>query len=352
MSLNAWWDSDPTQRYWMEITHRPDVGGNLQSPKLPEGQWSYDLVSHVQAGDRVLHWKSGKGRGLVGWSEVVGPPTTVPQYTWQPRGTYGRALGGPRTTPGWVAPLGGYRPFPEPPTLVSLRPLLDELLRLNSRLEATFGHPTYFPFYRYGTSAIRTQQAYFVKFPIELFETIPGIASARIGAQAVEDVASVAEDFQPRRKRAPSGRTTRAQDPELRAAIERRSLDVALEYYEGIGAANPQELGKPFDIAVTLGGVERHCEVKGSSMLIDTVELTVNEVTHGKQFSPADLIVVDGIDISRDKLTGTIQATGGNLRVWSDWTPAASGLRPVKYAYSLPVEETDRPSRPSLGRVL
>jgi hypothetical protein len=55
MALNTWWTTDPSQRYWMEITHRPDIGGNLQAPKLPEGQWSYDLVSEVQPGDRVLH---------------------------------------------------------------------------------------------------------------------------------------------------------------------------------------------------------------------------------------------------------------------------------------------------------
>lgn len=69
----------------MEITHRKDIGANLHAPKLDKGQWSYDLVSQVQLGDRVLHW-SGTTRTLVGWSEVTGPATTVPKYTWQPRG--------------------------------------------------------------------------------------------------------------------------------------------------------------------------------------------------------------------------------------------------------------------------
>jgi hypothetical protein len=71
MALNMWWTADPAERYWMEITHRPDIGGNLQAPKLVEGQWSYDLVSQVQPGDRVLHW-SGVDRALVGWSDVIG----------------------------------------------------------------------------------------------------------------------------------------------------------------------------------------------------------------------------------------------------------------------------------------
>jgi hypothetical protein len=93
---------------------------------------------------------SGTTRSLVGWSEVTGPATTVPKYTWQPRGTSGRALTGPRTTPGWVAPLGGLMMFQRQPTLASLLPLLDQLIDLSRVLEAQHGSPTYFLFYRYG----------------------------------------------------------------------------------------------------------------------------------------------------------------------------------------------------------
>jgi hypothetical protein len=110
---------------------------------------------------------------MVGWSDVIGPATTVPEYTWQPRGTSGRALPGPRTTEGWIAPLGGFRAFRRQPTLGSLLPQLDQLMDLNTSLAAKHGQPTYFPFYRYGRTQIRTQQAYFVKFPRELFDLIP-----------------------------------------------------------------------------------------------------------------------------------------------------------------------------------
>jgi hypothetical protein len=71
---------------------------------------------------------------------------------------------------------------------------------------------------------------------VELFKLIPDIESARLSDLDVED-ADVPEDFQPARKKAPHGRITRAQDPKLRAAIERRALDVALAYYEGLGGA-------------------------------------------------------------------------------------------------------------------
>jgi hypothetical protein len=162
---------------------------------------------------------------------------------------------------------------------------------LNKQLEEHHWQPTYFPFYRYGGNHIHAAQAYLVKFPVELFDLIPGINSARLdlASMSLDDV-DVAEDYQPRGARAPSGRTTRAQDPELRTAVEQRALDVAIAYYEEIGGVNPKKLGKPYDIAVTVGGVERHCEVKGSSMVIDTVELTINEVNHGKKCGNVDLI--------------------------------------------------------------
>lgn len=335
VALNTWWTADRSQRYWMEITHRLDIGGNLHAPKLDEGQWSYDLVSQVQPGDRVLHW-SGTRRALLGWSEVTAPATTVPEYTWQPRGTSGRALPGPRTTEGWVVPLGGLRTFQKHPTLTSLLPMLNELMDLAAALAAEHGQPIYFPFYRYGGTQIRTQQAYFVKFPLQLCDLIPGIASVRIGADAQIEDGDVPEDFQPRRKAAPAGRTTRAQDPKLRAAIERRALDVALDYYRSIGGTDAKELGKPYDLAVKVNGVERHCEVKGSSMLIDCVELTINEVNHGKDCANVDLIVVDGIEIARDKATGDILATGGSPRVWTNWSPADEALMARRFTYTLP----------------
>jgi hypothetical protein len=335
MALNTWWTTDPSQRYWMEITHRPDIGGNLQAPKLPEGQWSYDLVSQVQPGNRVLHW-SGAERALVGWSNVLEAASTVPRYTWQPRGTSGRALPGPRTTEGWVAPLAGLQRFASPPTLADLLPLLDDLMDVNRVLVEKHGDPTYFPFYRYGGTQIRTQQAYFVKFPVELFELVPGIESARAEVGAEDPDGEVPEDFQPPNQRAPRGRTTRAQDPKLRAAIERRALDVAVQYYRDLGGSNVRELGKPYDLAVEVDGVERHCEVKGSSMLIDCVELTINEVNHGQACPHVDLIVVDGIQVRRDKTTGNVEAHGGAIRVWTDWSPEEDALAARRFAYTLP----------------
>lgn len=58
MALNDWWFSDTAQRYWMEVATTGSLGQILIAPKFEGASWSYELVSQVQEGDRVLHWES------------------------------------------------------------------------------------------------------------------------------------------------------------------------------------------------------------------------------------------------------------------------------------------------------
>ena len=233
----------------------------------------------------------------------------IPEYTWTPR------HGEERTTLGWQAVLGQFHAFASPVTSVQLLPILEQIVAVDQALGAQHKGTIYFPITRYGANRpanqqeVRAAEAYFVKFPIELFDVIPGIGSARIDAPLDPIETDLPEDFQPPGKKAPAGRTTRAQDPKLRDAVERRSLDVAKAYYVNeLGGTDYEEVGKPYDIRVTVKGVARRCEVKGSSMEIDTVELTINEVEHGTAFTPIDLIVVDNIVPTKDPVTGEVTA--------------------------------------------
>ena len=64
MTINTWWSSDPTERYWMEITDREDPGEDLNAPQLDDRgreYWSHSLVTEAQPSDIVLHWHA---RGL------------------------------------------------------------------------------------------------------------------------------------------------------------------------------------------------------------------------------------------------------------------------------------------------
>lgn len=56
------------------------------------------------------------------------------------------------------------------------------------------------------------------------------------------------------------------------------------------------------------------------------MELTINKVNHGRDCAIVDLIVVDDIQVSRDKTAGEILATSGRQRVWTNWSPADEAL--------------------------
>lgn len=172
----------------------------------------------------------------------------------------------------------------------------------------------------------------------ELIESLglTELASRTDSAAQIDDDGTFIEDFTPSGSPAPSGRSTRLQDPVSRAKIEERSLEVAEDHYEKIGGVNVERIGKPYDLKVVVDGVERHCEVKGSSLLIDTVELTINEVKHRRTYAHVDLIVVDGIELIMDESTGEVRAHGGTPRIWTDWQLDEEALSPKRYDYTLP----------------
>lgn len=295
----------------MEVATTGSMGEILIAPKFTGAHWSYELVGRVRAGDRILHWQSTGGvRGLVGWSVATSGPEVAAEYTWQPRGTAGRALPGPRTTEGWTVTLGGLNPFPQPFTAEELQGLIEPVLQLGAALEAEHRKPTYFPFYLYGGRELRAQQGYLLKFPVELFDVLPRIGTARAEEGGATDE-ELPEDNERPRQRVGRGQVTRVQDPQLRSAIENHAVDIVIQHYERLGGTDFVKLGKPFDVSLVLNGVKRHVEVKGSSLLIETVELTVNEVTHASSYQPTDLAVVDGIEWSRSD--SKITTTGGRL---------------------------------------
>jgi hypothetical protein len=149
------------------------------------------------------------------------------------------------------------------------------------------------------------------------------------------------EDLGDNEKTTRRARATRIQDPQLRSAVETHAVDAAVDYYTELGATEIVKVGKPYDIRLLYAGQERHIEVKGSSLSIEAVELTVNEVNHAQDHQPTDLVVVDGIEWSR--ADGQLTTSGGRLRVWLNWTPHREDLSPRKFAYSLPTARRQAP---------
>jgi hypothetical protein len=167
--MAEWWSDDPEERYWCEITDRPDVGADLKCPQTNEvGQdyWSYSLIRQVWPGDIVFHyWTPAKA--VVGAS-VAGAPLEERPIVWAPHGTVGRAKPEQRLPrPGWWLPLYGYRPAAAPLSLASLRSSADEEW-IRTWITEKAAEPAVrrvaAPFQRYA-GQLRAAQGYLSKMP-------------------------------------------------------------------------------------------------------------------------------------------------------------------------------------------
>ncbi len=90
--MSDWWDGDPREQYWCEISDRPDPSADLKCPKTRENSsrdWSYDLILEVQPEDIVFHY-STRVRAFNAAS-VGGGPVEARDTVWAPHGTSGRA---------------------------------------------------------------------------------------------------------------------------------------------------------------------------------------------------------------------------------------------------------------------
>lgn len=59
MSVNAWWEDAPEERYWMIAPSRGHVGDALTAPKAAAArrfEWSHELVAYAQPGDTLFVW--------------------------------------------------------------------------------------------------------------------------------------------------------------------------------------------------------------------------------------------------------------------------------------------------------
>jgi hypothetical protein len=187
MAINRWWDDDPDQIYWMEITGRDDLGANLAAPQTDERgaeYVGYNLVNEVGHGDVVFHFHRGL-RQIVAWSRAVGGPYTG-TIVWAARGTSFRQRGGgrPYERPGWFFNLEGPYPFDEPVTLAWLRSNEDQIRAVRAALGTAHPGTLYFPFAVSDQRPLRAAQTYMVKFPAELVRLVPTLAAAAREAAA------------------------------------------------------------------------------------------------------------------------------------------------------------------------
>ena len=61
--MRRWWSGLPMERYWLEVTNRDDIGGDLRAPSLGKNgkpYWGHQLLRHLEVGDMVFHYDTNK----------------------------------------------------------------------------------------------------------------------------------------------------------------------------------------------------------------------------------------------------------------------------------------------------
>jgi hypothetical protein len=101
--VNAWWATDPRQRFWLEITDRPDIGVDLHCPQRDAADnrnTGCSLIWWVEPDDIVFHYSLNE-RAIVAWSRAVGGVIEAPTVWLSHRGeTRPPAASSPR--PAWL----------------------------------------------------------------------------------------------------------------------------------------------------------------------------------------------------------------------------------------------------------
>lgn len=172
MALNRWWKSRAGEKYWLEVTRRPDLGADLKAPQNNEhGRefWSYSLVKEVEAGDVVFHY-DGVAQAIVARSVAVGTHWEG-ELLWAARGASARAANVmPHPRPGWYLGLERFEQLHEGLPLEAMRQRSEEIRHFRNALAEQVGEPLYFPFELSKSRPMRPMQGYLFKLPAEFVD--------------------------------------------------------------------------------------------------------------------------------------------------------------------------------------
>jgi hypothetical protein len=187
--LNAWWAGNPAQKYWLEITDRPDIGVDLHCPQRDAAGArtpGYSLIWWVQPGDIVFHYDKNQ-HTITAWSRAAGPVTEAPTVWLSHHAATRRRLQTARAQPDWWLDLDGPFPLDQPLTLAQLRDRTGDIRAIHEALQADVRGSLYFPFSYYRGSTLRPQQPYLNKLPAEFVGLFPELAAAVPSAATPHD---------------------------------------------------------------------------------------------------------------------------------------------------------------------
>ncbi|MCA4997304.1 DUF3883 domain-containing protein [Tsukamurella tyrosinosolvens] len=307
-------DSPVRPSLWMEIRRDEntlDFGAALHASREKDDgsrKQAFDRVWMVRPGDRVLHWWQ---RAIVGVSVVANVPVESADSV--------------------DVELRDFVRFAVPITLEDIRWQTEQVVSVfhSTRGDARWSQ---FPFQIDHASSDDpfihgAPTTYFAPVPPELVGAIAGLA-----AQVGDAEQAVQEDLSD--QVVTPTRVAFESDPARRKAVEIRAEEVVIAILEAEGYELVGRPGKPYDLDFVRGEQRLHVEVKGSSVAVDTVILTRNEVAHASEH-PTALFVVDQIEVRLGD-DGQYTCRNGRPRRWDNWVPKPEALTALQHSYVLP----------------
>lgn len=176
--INAWWDGNAGERYWLDVTNRDGRDQHLAAPRgdrTGSDSWAGRLIQHVRAGEIVFHYDAAR-RAIVAWSLAHGR-VRKQRLTWPARETAAGYLAASRDLPSWGIRL-------RQPLRLGAEVPLEEIARAQwnlfpalRALEDRVGHPLHYPFEMGNREDTKPLPGYVFKLPAVLVEGVPELAS-------------------------------------------------------------------------------------------------------------------------------------------------------------------------------
>ncbi len=176
-AIHAWWERRPEERYWLDLTRRPERDRFLAAPR-GEGsnasRWTHRLITCVRGGDVIFHYDAAQsgiagaslahgrvGKGRLGWpvsSGSDGEEEIRKVRSWRIGLRHSTLLES-------VVPLR---------EIAQIQWSLFPALR---SLEDEVGDPLYYPFEMGNREDTRPLAGYVLKLPAMLVREVPGLAT-------------------------------------------------------------------------------------------------------------------------------------------------------------------------------
>jgi len=280
MSINRWWDADPSEVYWLETTERDDIGVDLHTPQFDDRgveHHSYSQILEIQPGDIVFHYDKNES-AIMGWSRASGEVFDT-QIFWGSHAASTRQRGrGAYLRPGWSLALDGPHFLSDALSLEMIRARVSQIHAVRSRIKQSTGGSVYFPFELSDLRPPRPTQFYLTKFPAELVGIFPQLSEARAPGLVKP----------PRTPRQRGLGRPRQPNVELRQKVEREAQRAVENMYsaQGYQVEDVSHLNLGWDVEASKIDERLRVEVKGRSSWVISAELTPNEFRRMRERDP------------------------------------------------------------------